>query len=279
MSKNPFEEKKVSYTPFIVIGIILVLAITILSVYIKSKQPEEIPSEVTPPISSDVSPTITVDPSNPNNTNEPTTSPTITGDDVSTTISPTPTIDPEGAVDINDVITSENIGEHVEELISGQDLEYFLATMKDEYAYMISCDSVNRSDGIYGSDLTTVSFIERDGDYIVRMTKDSLTGSEHIQRFFCIGHTIDGMTTIKWDERERVFYSSGELRLADVGKKMKNPETGEVYVDVYIKAFLSWDYRDLFSDDEMFRINKLISSRDGSLLGYVFEQADMQFIQ
>lgn len=228
-------------------GVVLIIAIIFVTIYSKSKHKDEYePFDIT----SDM---VTIPPEDPY------------------------TVEPEPETLISGV-TNENIGDYAESVIEGSDLNYLLSTMDDTYAYLISSESVNRMESVVIGDYVATAYVETDGMYTSRMTKDSATGGMHDEIFLNVGHTIDGMTSLRWDETNRAFYTSGILRIADVAKIIYDPETDERYKDVFVQMFVPWDHRGAFRDDDQFYVRKLISTEDDSLLGYVFEQTTIQFV-
>lgn len=178
----------------------------------------------------------------------------------------------------DEIITSDNIEEYAETIISGSELEYMLSTMDDTYAYLLSCESINRMETLVAGDYVTTACVNIGGAYAARITEDSVTGGRHNEIFINIGHTLDGVTSVLWNSDEKAYFSSGTLRLADVAKIIYDPETNQRYKDVYIRMFVPWDYRAAFKEDDEFFIRKLYSTQDGSLLGYVFEQTSIIFV-
>ena len=250
MSNNIFKKEKQSIIPFIVAGAILILAIIIVTIYGKSKQTPEItkPFDIT---------------------EEMTTIP----EDHPYTVEPE--LESETLVE---GVTNENIGDYVETVIEGIDLTYLLSTMDDKYAYLVSSESINRMESIIIGDYVTTAYIENDGMFTSRMTKNSATGGIHNEIFLNVGRTIDGISSIRWDKGARFFYTSGTLRVADIAKIIYDPNTGERYKDVFVQMFVPWDHRGAFKDDDLFYVRELRSTEDDSLMGYVFEQTSIQFV-
>jgi hypothetical protein len=259
LSKNIFKKEKQSILPYILIGAVLIVALICVTVIGKSKQPKEPEKYERFDITSDMTTIPEGDPY---------------------TAEPEPEPDPEADPEIYDYgITKDNIGDYTESVIDGSDLLYLLATMDDTYAYLISSESINRLESVVVGDYVTTSYVENNGMYTSRLTKDSVTGEMHDEVFLNVGRTIDGITSIRWDEGSRSYYSSGVLRIADLAKIIYDPVTDQKYKDVFVKMFVPWDYRGAFKDDDQFYVRKLLSSKDGSLMGYVFEQTTIQFIE
>lgn len=256
MSGNIFKRDRRYIIPFIITGVVLIIAIIGVTIYGRLKKPEtpEVfePVEITNEI-------VTIPPEDPY------------------IAEPEPeTLTPDTA-DIAD-ITNENISDYVESVIEGSDLKYLLSTMDDTYAYLITSESINRMESVVVGDYVATAYVDNDGMYISRMTIDSVTGNRHDEIFLNFGHTIDGMTSVRWDKETRAFYTSGTLRLADIAKIIYDPETGKRYKDVFVKMFVPWDHRRAFMDDDQFYVRRLLSAEDGSLLGFVFEQTAIQFV-
>lgn len=252
MSNNIFKNEKVSMLPFIAVGAVLILAIICVTIYSKSKQPKD-PSKVEFEVVEITDETTTIPDGDP-----------YTAEPVTEALLPS--------------ITNENIGEFTDTIIEGSDLKYLLSTMDESYAYLVSSESINRMESIVIGDYITTAYVEKDGMYTSRTTKDSGTGELHDEMFLNVGRTIDGITSIRWDEVNRVFYSSGTLRVADIAKIIYDSEKDERYKDVFVKMFVPWDHRGAFKDDDQFYVRELFSIVDDSLMGYVFEQTAIQFI-
>jgi len=244
--KNIFKEDNRSKMPFIVIGAVLIVAIIGVTIYGNSKKGKNTPN-------SDAG----------------------SGEKAEINI---PEDSPYTLEPVDDLITNENIGDYAETIIEGRDVDYLFSTMDDKYAYFISTESINRMESLAVKDYVATAYEETNGEYSARETIDSVTEGQHYQMFLNVGRTIDGMTSIRWDEGEGAYYSSGNLRIADVAKILVDPDTDKRYKDVYAPKFVGWDHRNAFQDDDQFYVRKLFSSNDGSLMGYVFEQTSIQHV-
>ncbi|MFT4144364.1 MAG: hypothetical protein QM644_07885 [Mobilitalea sp.] len=249
MSNNIFKKEKQSIIPFIVVGVVLIIAIICVTIYSKSKQTKKDAYE---PFD-------------------------ITSDMVTIPAGDPYTVEPEQET-LEASVTNENIGDYAESVIEGSDLNYLLSTMDDTYAYLISSESINRMESVVIGDYVTTAYVETDGMYTSRLTEDSATGGMHDEIFLNVGHTIDGISSIRWDDANRAFYTSGILRIADVAKIIYDPETDERYKDIFVQMFVPWDHRGAFKDNDQFYVRKLFSTEEDSLIGYVFEQTAIQFV-
>jgi len=247
VANNIFKNEKKSMLPYIVVGAVLILAIICVTIIGRIKEARKYePFDITEDM-------VTIPPEDPYE------------------VEPQPETLDDGIINIS-------IEDYADSIIEGSDLTYLLSTMDDTYAYLISTESINRLQSVKVGDLVVTAYVENEGAYTSRLTKDSSTGNYHDEIFLNVGHTIDGMTSIRWDRDTKSFYTSGTLRLADIAKIVYDADTGERYRDVLVPMFVSWDFRGAFKDDDQFYVRKLYSTEDGSLIGYVFEQTSIQFV-
>lgn len=180
-----------------------------------------------------------------------------------------------------------NFEQYVGSTISGAELDYYLSTMKSPkvgskaqtYALLISCESFLNLKETFGSDTIVPVIKKSDKIFDMKHIKSTVTGMQGVQFYHVFGHALTSLGRIEWNPETNEYSVSASLKNADSFEFITDEVTGGKIKSIEHRMFLPWEHRKIFEDTDMFYVYEITSKSDGSLLGYVFEQTTLEYVE